>query len=138
MKSFKMEPFKLALGAALVLMSMPSRAAQPVTFRSNSSKISYYQPSRGLNTKGLPRSTVAIITPAATGRPTSGHSELDRLEHQATSQLQAESRHQARPANTAAHFGRSPSSSHGSTINFSYHGPRNQMSKSAASGSRRR
>lgn len=132
MKSFKMESFKIAAGAVLVLASIPSGAAQPVNYHSSSSKAGYTRPDKALNTRGLPRSTVAA---GSAGKLTSGHSELDRLEHQASNQLQAESRHQARPASAPVHLVHAQSSSHESEIHFSYHSPSSQMSRASASAS---
>jgi hypothetical protein len=136
-----MESFKISACAALVLVLIASGVAQPVKHSqiSHSSQTRHYESIKALNTNGLPRSTVAGgPSAAATGRSASGHSELDRLEHQATNQLAAESRHGVWPTSTTAHFFHPPAPSHGSDINFSYHGPHGQTTKSSASTGRRR
>jgi len=141
-RSVKMESFKIAACTALVLASIPSGAAQPVNYHSRSSKVVYYRPDKSLNpalnTRGLPRSTVAIRTPGAAGKLANGHSELDRLEHQATSQLQAASRPQARSASGPMHAVHAQSTGHESEIHFSYHSPSGQMSRASAPSGRRR
>jgi len=137
-----MESFKITTCAALMLVSIPSGVAQPAKsshFSSHSSQTRHYESSNALNSKGLPRSTVAGgPSGKAAGRSTSGLSELNRLEQQSSNQLQAESRHGVRPISTPSHSAHAVAPGHGSGINFSYQGPRAQTTKSSASSARRR
>jgi hypothetical protein len=135
-----MESFKITACASLLLISIPSGAAQPVKnshFSSHSSQTHYRESSNAVNGKGLPRSTVVGPSGKVAGRSTSGPAELNRLEHQSTNQM-AQSRHGVRPTSTPSHSFHSVAPSHGSGINFSYQGPHAQTTKSSASSTRRR
>jgi hypothetical protein len=144
-----MKYFEIAVCAALGVASIPWAAAHSVSqtqVSSHPQPIRHYHPLKagsGIKTgsgKSLHRSTVAAGRPAvATGTSASTHrSEIDRLEHQTAAQLQAESKHQVRPA-AVGHVAHSGTPGHGSGINFSYHHPSgHQTSRSSASGGRQR
>jgi hypothetical protein len=130
-----------AVVAVLLSTAISTAAAQSANrsaVHSSSSQIRPYDPSRASNSKALPRSTVGASLPARANRSTTANdSELARLEHQTTTQLQAQSKHAVRPSSAGsvaqAH------SERGSAINFSYHPARgSQMSRSSGSGSRSR
>jgi hypothetical protein len=127
----------IAACAALVVVSIPSRAAQPMNhnqFNSHSTPIPHYNPLKTGESKNLPRSTapVQLLTTARGNH----RSEIDHLEHQTASQLQAESRHGVRSSGVSARPLHSQTPSHGSPIAFSYRPPQ-AVSRSSGSGGRR-
>src|SRR5258708_38393768 len=119
-----MESFKIAVCATLVLGSISSGAAQPVTrpqIHSHASQTGHSTAIHAPQTKGLPRSTVNGGQPLADARKSaSGRSELDRLEQRTASQVHAQSKHEVRSTGTPQHLVHSQAPTHGSTINFAY------------------
>jgi hypothetical protein len=136
-----MQLLETVICAAFVAISIPSVAAQPMSsnqFHSHSTQIPHYNPLKAVDRRNLPRSTAPVrLSVTASVKPASAHgSEIDRLEHQTVSQLQAESRHGVKPTNSAGRFSHSQTSSHGSAYAFSYRPPQG-TSRSSASGGRR-
>ena len=110
-------------------------AAQTKKFHSGSSgankSSSAYHPSKTADDeKKMPRSTAPASTNSKAG--VAKRTELNRLEHQSSQHLQAQSKHKTAPQSGHVQPVHSKSEGHGSDIKFAYREPRGNGPKTTS------
>lgn len=129
-----MKFFEIAAAALLLAASIQSGAQSAGQYH-HSERIPHYDPLKTSGNNHLPRSTAI---PANLGKSTSHTSELDRLEHNNSTQLLSESKRSAKSGTSSGHPIESKASDRGTPISFSYRPPQTgQMYRTSAPGSRR-
>jgi len=116
-------------------------AAQSKKFHSGSSEASkssgaYHAPKTADDEKKMPRSTAPPSTNNKSG--VAQRTELNRLEHQSSQHLQAQSKHKAAPQSGHVQPVHSKSEGHGSDIKFAYRGPRGNGPKTTSGNGHKR
>jgi len=115
-------------------------AAQTKKYHSGSSGASkspsaYHAPKTADDEKKMPRSTAPASINNKSG--VAQQTELNRLEHQSSQHLQAQSKHKAAPQSGHVQPVHSKSEGHGSDIKFAYRGPHGGAKTTSGNGHKR-
>jgi len=131
----------LICAALIVVMLSTATAAQNKKFHSSPSGASkssgaYHPTKSGDDEKKMPRSTATSSVNAKSGA--TQRNELNRLEHQSTRHLQAQSKQKSATKSGHVQPVQSKSEGHGANTRFAYHEPRGSASKATSGNGRKR